>query len=322
VTRILLVKTSSMGDIVHALPVVADIHAAYPGAEVHWLVEETYSALPRMHPGVSRVIPVAFRRWRSRLMSRDTWREIEAYRHELREPHDFVIDAQGLTKSALLALPARGLRCGYAWGSGRDDFATIFYQRRLEVSLGIHAVERNRQLAAGSMGYPVPATLDYGLRVPRLDQFPELHDLGARPYAVLLHATSRPEKLWPEERWLALGVHLQAQGVRSFLPWGNAAERDRSERLANGMADAWVPPPLPLQALAALLGGARAVIGVDTGLTHLAVALGRPTVGLYCATEPGLNGVYGSPRAVNLGGMGTPPAVAKVVETLTRIALP
>ena len=321
-TRILLVKTSSMGDIVHALPVVADIHASCPGAEVHWLVEETYSALPRMHPGVSRVIVVAFRRWRSRLFRRDTWREIEAYRHQLREPHDFVIDAQGLTKSALLALPARGLRCGYAWGSGRDDFATVFYQRRLEVSLGIHAVERNRQLVAGSMGYPLPAILDYGIRAPGIEHVPELPRASGRPYAMLLHATSRPEKLWPEERWLSLGTQLRERGTRSFLPWGSAEERDRSERLAAAIPDAWVPPYLSLEALAALLGGAHAVVGVDTGLTHLAVALGRPTVGVYCATEPGLNGVYGSPTAINLGGMGTPPTVAKVVETLARIAPP
>lgn len=321
-TRILLVKTSSMGDIVHALPVVADIHAVCPEADIHWLVEEAYSAVPRMHPGVSRVITVAFRRWRNRLFELDTWREIEAYRHELREPHDFVIDAQGLTKSALLALPARGLRCGYAWGSGRDDFATILYQRRLEVSLGIHAVERNRQLVAGSMGYPVPQTIDYGIHAPRLDQVPELRDACARPYSVLLHATSRPEKLWPEERWTALGIHLQAQGLRSCLPWGSAAEHDRSARFAKAIPNAWVPPRLSLEALAALLGGAHGVIGVDTGLTHLAVALGRPTVGLYCATEPGLNGVYGSANAVNLGGMGTPPAVAKVIETLGRIAPP
>jgi len=319
-TRILLVKTSSMGDIVHALPIVADIHAACPGAEVQWLVEEAYSALPRLHPGIARVITVAFRRWRSNLFSRDTWREIGAYRHELREPHDFVIDAQGLTKSALLALPARGLRCGYAWGSGRDDFATLFYQRRVEVSLGIHAVERNRQLAAESIGYALPQRVDYGIRPPPLADLPELGELQVGPYAVLLHATSRPEKLWPEERWAALGARLEQRGVRSLLPWGGEEERLRSVRLATAIPGALVTPRLPLRALAALLGNAAFVVGVDTGLTHLAVALGRPTVGLYCATEPGLNGVYGSASAVNLGGMGTPPAADRVLETLVRIA--
>ncbi len=321
-TRILLVKTSSMGDIVHALPVVADIHGACPGAEIHWLVEESYSAVPRMHPGIARVIVVAFRRWRSQLFHRDTWREIAAYRRKLREPHDYVIDAQGLTKSALLALAARGPRCGYAWGSGRDDFATLFYQRRFEVSLGIHAVERNRELVAASIGYALPETLDYGICAPPRAEFPGLYELAAQPYAVLLHATSRPEKFWPEDRWVALGVHLQRQGIRSLLPWGGAEERARSERLAAAIPEARLPPALSLSALAALLGDAHAVVGVDTGLTHLAVALGRPTVGLYCATEPGLNGVYGKATAVNLGGMGTPPTVEKVVETLARIAPP
>jgi heptosyltransferase-1 len=273
-----------------------------------------------MHPGVARVIGVAFRRWRGNLLSRGTWREIEAYRRELREPHDYVIDAQGLTKSALLALPARGLRCGYAWGSGRDNIATLFYQRRLEVSLGIHAVERNRLLVAGSMGYALPATLDYGVRAPAPADVPEIRDLSARPYAVLLHATSRPEKLWPEERWVALGTSLEKQGIRPVLPWGSADERTRSERLAAALPHAVVPPSLSLRELAALLGGAHAVVGVDTGLTHLGVAIGRPTVGVYCATEPGLNGVYGLATAVNLGGMGTPPTAERVVETLAAIA--
>ena len=153
-TRILLVKTSSMGDIVHALPVIADIHAVRPGSEVHWLVEEPFGALPRMHPGVSRVIAVAFRRWRGRPFAAATWREVEMYRHELREPHDFVIDAQGLTKSALLALPAKGLRCGYAWGSGRDDFASVFadpdQRRRLE-SL-VHPIVRQDRATAAREG--------------------------------------------------------------------------------------------------------------------------------------------------------------------------
>jgi heptosyltransferase-1 len=321
-TRILLVKTSSLGDIVHALPVVADIHAARPGSEVHWLVEEPLGALPRMHPGVARVIPVAFRRWRGRPFAAATWREIEAYRHELREPHDFVIDAQGLTKSALLALPAKGLRCGYAWGSGRDDFASIFYQRKLKVSLGLHAVERNRLLVADALGYAVPPSLSYGIEAPATAGFPELQSVAKAPYSVLLHATSRAEKLWPEESWIALGVRLNALGMLAVLPWGDAQEFARSERLAGAIPDAWVPPKLGLEALAALLGDARTVIGVDTGLTHLAAAVGRPTVGLYCATEPGLNGVYGSPAAVNLGGMGTPPAVGKVIDTLDRIAAP
>jgi len=319
-TRVLLVKTSSMGDIVHALPVVADIHAARPGAEIHWLIEESYSALPAMHPGVARVIKVAFRRWRRNLTSRETWREIAAYRHELRAPHDYVIDAQGLTKSALLALPARGLRCGYAWGSGRDDFASLFYQRRIEVSLGIHAVDRNRQLVAESLGFSIPATLDFGIRAPDLAHFPAFRSDLRRPYAMLLHATSRAEKLWPEERWAALGRELRSREIFALLPWGNAEERSRSERLAGTIPDARVPPAVSLEALAALLGGAHAVIGVDTGLTHLGAAFGRPTIGLYCATEPGLNGVYGSPTAVNLGGMGTPPTVAKVLDTLARMA--
>jgi heptosyltransferase-1 len=154
-----------------------------------------------------------------------------------------------------------------------------------------------------------------------MEQFPELREVERRPYAVLLHATSRAEKLWPEDRWLALVRELHERGMGTILPWGSADERARSERLAQAVPEAWVPPRLRLDAFAGLLGGARAVIGVDTGLTHLAVALGRPSIGLYCATEPGLNGVFGGATAINLGGMGTPPSVLLVLGYLQRLTL-
>lgn len=313
-----------MGDIIHGLPAVADIQRVHPAAKIDWLVEESFSALPRMHPGLSSVITVAVRRWRSSLISPGTRTEIRAFRQRMAaQPYDFVIDLQGLTKSALLALAARGPRCGYAWGSGRDPFASVFYNRRIGVSLRLHAVERNRQLAAGALGYELPPVLDYGIAAPEVSRFPELlaqsGTVLARPYCALLHATSRTDKLWDEARWIALGRALHERGIGAVLPWGSTAERARSERLAAAIPDAWVPPKLALEPLSALLGRAWAVAGVDTGLTHLGVALGRPVAGIYCATEPGLNGVYGGDRAVNIGGNRAPPEVSEVLAALDRV---
>ena len=317
--RILLVKTSSLGDVLHNLPVVSDIVRHFPGAQIDWVVEESFAALPRLHPAMRNTIPVAVRRWRGKLLSAATWREIAAFRSALAaQPYDVALDTQGLLKSALLMCGAQGLRCGFDRDSAREPLAASLYQRTFTVATGQHAVERNRQLAAQALGYVLEESADYGIQPPSITRPAWLADA---PHAVLLHATSRADKLWSEANWIALGRYLREKNIRCVLPWGSEAEHARSLRLAEAIPDAIAPPRLNLNEAAALLGGARAVIGVDTGLAHLAAALGVPTVGIYTATDPALTGLYAGRCAVNLGNTGRAPDTATVIEVLQRIAI-
>ena len=305
--RFLLVKTSSLGDVIHNLPVVTDLRAHFPDAAIDWVVEEGFADIARLHPGVRRVIPVALRRWRKSLASPATWREMRALRATLQaENYDLVIDTQGLMKSALITRMARGRRCGYAASSAREPLAARFYDATFEVPGSLHAVERNRRLAALAAGYTASATPDYGIAVPPAPTF-------ASPNAVLLTATSRDDKLWPEDRWIAAGRALHQRGLSCLLPAGSATERERATRIAQAIPGAVALPPLSLPELAAQLADARIVIGVDTGLVHLAAALGRPTLALFCASDPALTGVVASTPAINLGSRGRPPSVEHVL---------
>lgn len=315
--HILLVKTSSLGDVLHNLPVASDIVRHYPDAQIDWLVEESFAALPKLHPAVRNVIPVAVRRWRSKLLSAATWREIGAFRNTLAaQPYDVAIDTQGLLKSALLMRGARGLRCGFDWHSAREPLAASFYQQTFSVAKGQHAVERNRQLVAQALGYTLEGQAEYGILAPVIARPAWLGE----PFAVLLHATSRADKLWSEPSWIALGHYLHEKNLRCVLPWGNEAEHARSLRLAEAIPGAVAPPRLSLNEAAHLLGRAQAVIGVDTGLAHLAAALGVPTVGIYTATDPALTGLYAGRCAVNLGNAGRMPDVATVIDVLQGMA--
>lgn len=316
---ILLVKTSSLGDVIHNLPVVSDIQRADPRAQVDWLVEEAFADIPRMHPGVRHTIPVALRRWRKAPLARATWREIAALRRRLEaEQYDLVIDTQGLIKSALLVTLAHGVRCGYAAEAAREPLAARFYDRNYAIPRGLHAVLRNRWLAAAAMELPPPeGEPDYGIAAPPL----AVAWLPRRPYVVLLTATSRDDKLWPEPHWLALAARLAAQGYAFVLPSGSTTERERAARLAAQMPDAVAAPPLSIAELAGLMAGAAAVVGVDTGLTHLAAALARPTVALFGASDPLLTGVHAGARALNLGTRGAPPQPDAVTAALGE-ALP
>lgn len=314
--RILLVKTSSLGDVIHNLPVVGDIRRHFPGVTVDWCVEENFAAIPALHPDVARIVLVAIRRWRKNLLNGDTWRQIAEFRRNLREnPYDLVIDTQGLLKSALFARQACGPKAGYAADSAREPLAARFYDRTFSVDRRLHAVVRNRQLAALALGYELSGEPDYGIAAPdeALPWLPE------KPYVVLLTATSRDDKLWPEARWTALGRQLAERGIAAVLPGGSPVERERAARLAASMPGAVAAPPLGIPALATVLAGSRATVGVDTGLTHLAVALAVPTVALYTATDPGLTGVLGSGFWRNLGGKAQVPTVQSVFDELQAV---
>lgn len=318
--RLLLVKTSSLGDVIHNLPIVSDIRRRYPAAHIDWCVEEGFADIVRLHPGVNGVLTVALRRWRKAIFSGATWRDIAAARARLQAaPYDLVLDTQGLLKSALIARQARGPHAGYAPDSAREPLAARFYERHYRVSRTGHAVLRNRQLAAAALDLPDDAPLDYGISSPEAArQAPAAH-AATRPYLVLLTATSRDDKLWPAADWIALGQALAARGYGAVLPGGSAPELARAARIAAAIPGALALPPSRLPALAGWLDEACAVVGVDTGLTHLAAALGRPTVALYTATEPGLTGVLGSGFYCNLGGTGLSPAPAEVLASLAGV---
>ena len=307
--RLLLVKTSSLGDVIHNLPVVTDLQRRFPGVVIDWVVEAPFADIPRLHPGVDRVLTVAVRRWRKQLTQRRTWSEMRAFRRQLRQVrYDAIIDTQGLLKSAVIASLARGPLLGYDTNSAREPLASRFYSRRFAVDRGLHAVERNRRLAAQALDFELPpGSLDYGLAVA-----PLAADWVPAAYAVLLTATSRDDKLWPEADWIGLGQRLAAQGITPVLPAGSAIERKRAARIAAAVPGAVAAPALTVRELAALIAGARLAVGVDTGLTHLAAALRVPTVAIYTATEPGLTGVLGTGFFHNLGGKNGAPALAEV----------
>ena len=312
--RILIVKTSSLGDVVHNLPVASDIRRHFPDADIDWVVEEPYAPLVGLHSAVRRVIPVALRRWRRRPLGRSTWREIGEFRRLFRTVrYDAIVDTQGLLKSALIARAAKGRHHGFDAGTAREPLAARFYDVTHHVPLSQHAVPRNRALGAAALGYRVEEPIDYGIVISGSLTQP------AQPYAVLLHGSSRRDKLWAEAAWIELGRALAARGLACVLPWGSDEERKRSERIAQDLSRAEVPPLQPLDRLAVLLGKAVAVVGVDTGLTHLAAALGRPVAAIYCGTDPSLTGVYGAPRAKNLGGPGERPSPEEALRALEAV---
>lgn len=313
--RILLVKTSSMGDVIHNLPVATDILAAHPGSEIDWVVEDTFAAIPKLHSGVRCVLEVAIRRWRGDWWQAQTRGEIGSFLEALKsESYDAVIDTQGLLKSAIVARCARGPRFGLDWKSSREPLA-LFYNRAFSVPWKMHAVERNRVLAAQSLGYTIPERIDYGISASPAS----FVWLPREPHAVLIHGTSARSKLWPDERWIDFAQRLEKNGVRTVLLWGNTEERERAEQIALPVPGAVVPPALSLTDAAFVLAGARACVGLDTGLTHLAGALQVPTVGIYSATDPAATGLYGCARAVNLGGVGAPPSTEQVYAALVQL---
>ena len=315
-TRILLVRLSSLGDVLHTFPAVTDLARAAPGTELDWVIEEAYVPLVRMHPAVSHAIPFALRRWRRSLLRAAVWRELGAFRHALRDrAYDAVIDAQGLVKSAWVADLARGRVHGYSRAAAREPLAARFYRYKYDIGPELHSVERYRRLLARVVGYTPPAAIDYGIAAPPRPPF-----APQGRYAVLLHSTARTEKLWPEASWIELGRALESRSLTCVLPWGDEAERSRAGRLAGALGQAVVAPRLSLAEAAGLIGHAAAVIGLDTGLMHLAVALRTPVVAVFCNSDPARTGPLGSGPIAVRGGLGDPPTAAAVLAALDEVA--
>jgi heptosyltransferase-1 len=310
--RVLIVKTSSMGDVVHALPAASDILDVHPSCQIDWMVEAPFADIPRLHPGVRRVLPLAWRKWRKSLFARQTIEAMAALRRELQsERYDLVLDLQGLLKSVLWGLQAHGPLAGYDRKSIREPLASWAYARRAAVPRELQAIERNRRLAAAHLGHPMPVTPPrFGIVAPE----PRAWSPPAR-CAALIPCASRAEKLWPEPCWIALGQRLVAAGLTPVVVWGNDEERARAQRIAAGCGGV-VPPFLSVADMAAVLGRARQIVGLDTGFSHLAAAFGQPTIGIYCDHEPGLVGITGPGPVASIGGKAQVPALDAVLALL------
>lgn len=287
--RVLLIKTSSLGDVIHTLPALTDAQRAMPGIQFDWVVEEGFAEIPAWHPAVVQVIPVAIRRWRRHLLQTlrsGEWRRFKARLRETR--YDLVIDAQGLLKSAWLTRYVSAPVAGLDRESAREPLASRFYDRRYAIARDQHALERVRQLFAQVLGYTVPETMaDYGL------DRNQLATSGDQPYLLFLHGTTWPSKHWPEGNWRELAERMSEFGWSIRLPWGNADEKARAERIAENLSSVSVLPKLNLGGIAKVVAGARACVAVDTGLGHLAAALDVPSISLYGPTLPGRVGAYG-----------------------------
>ena len=292
--KLLLVKTSSMGDVIHTFAAVTDALAAMPGLAIDWLVEKPFAPIARLHPGVAAVIPVETRRWRKSLVSSETRAAIADLRQGLRAArYDLVLDAQGLLKSAWLARQAGAPIAGYDRKSAREGWASLFYRKRFAVARGQHAIVRTRLLFGAALGYrPDLERLDYGLPVPS----------GSGNDAFLLHGTSWETKRWPTANWIAVAQALPARGLSPLVTFSDEAERKVALAIAAAVPKTQIIEKTGLGEIAGRLANSRLAIGVDTGLTHLAAAFGLPTVALYTATRIGLTGALGT-RTVALSAV-------------------
>ena len=326
VRRVLIVKLSSLGDVIHAMPVVADLRAALPGVCTDWVVEPGFAPLVRRVEGIGEVIDCAQRRWRKSWWTADVRREKQVFRDRLQQHrYDAVLDLQGLTKSALVARQALTTPEGLHYalgnrtdGSGWEAPTRWLADRAITLAPHIHVVDRSRQMAAEALGYAVSGPPHFGLRA-RLAPSPQARTL------VFVHGTSRDDKLWPEAHWIAFGQSLVQRGWRIALPQASEEEAQRAQRIAAGVGaascDLW--PRMGLDALVDWMGGTQGVVGVDSGLSHLAVALDLPHVQLYnfpTAWRTGPLPEHGHAHQVSVGGDRVP-ALEEVESAWQRVAV-
>ena len=328
--KILIVRVSSLGDVVHNMPMVADLLRHHPQVQIDWVVEEAYVDLVRLNRGVRNVIPIALRRWRKSLRSVQTRAELRTFGRSLRQTaYDIIFDTQGLLKTALVMRIARlapgGQRIGLGnatEGSGYESISRWLHTRSIPVGLHTHAVQRARTIAAAALDYRIDAPADFGLQPPPLSES-ATHWLLLQPYAVFFHGTARVAKQWAAENWVALGNHLAQRGLPVLLPWGSVTEQRQAHWLAERITGAVVLPALPMMDAVLLAQRAALVVGLDSGLTHIAAAYHRPTIELYCDSPRWKTEGNWSPAIINLGDAGAPPtieAVCAATDTLLDAA--
>ena len=336
--KILLVKLSSLGDVLHNLPIVWDIRKRLPDAQIDWIVEEAYVHLleplrtTNTFRRIDRIIPVAFRRWRKQLFQRNTWRDFFAMRTMLQAvAYDVVLETQGLIKSGMVCALARKSAHGLVTGlanatqhSGYEPMARRFYDESVQVPIKCHAIDRSRWVMCSAMDWPL---FDRRSEPPRfypnekIEGFSPLILEGMRlqpngkpaHYILCFHATAREAKRWPNADWVALGQTLSMQGYQLIFPWGSPAEMKTSAHLASQIPGAIVPRAFSIEEAYHLIAHTALTIGVDTGLTHLSAVLGKPTIEIYCDSPRWKTEGYWNKAAANLGDMQSPPSVDEVL---------
>lgn len=315
--KILLVRLSSMGDLIHTLPAISDLARHRPDVQLDWLCEENFADIARLHPFVKQILPMNWRKWRKNLLKTETYSFIQTLKNQLHtQQYDAVLDSQGLIKSAIFAKMANAPIWGLDKNSAREPLASCFYEKKWTVPRGQDAIWRNRQLFAQAFDYSIEnEKLNFGVKIPHLELEPNF--IPEKPYFVALHATSKDSKLWKTEHWFNLFQKIHAQnGAEIWLTWGNPTEQQRAQKMAENLPFVRVCPKLNLLQAAQLLQGAQAVIGVDTGLLHLANAVDVPVIGIYTDSDPIKTGVQVSDYAKNIGGIGQMPSVDAVWELL------
>lgn len=311
--KMLVVRTSSMGDLVHTWPALTECLGHCPNLHITWLVEEDFVALARLHPAVDEVIPVAWRRWRKYLFNHATWQEMDRLHLQLKNgTWDIIIDSQGLIKSAFLAFLARGKTVGYSWQNAREPLASLFYKENYSVDHGLCAVEKNRALFAKAFCYSVFGEPKFGLELKKYNI-----ENDKDPYIVFLHTTSQKFKQWPIEYWIDLGKKLtSSKKIDILIPWSNQEEYLRAIALSQAIPYSHLLKKLDLKEMIDIIKNAFSVFGLDTGLTHLANAFNIPLVAIYTQTDPKKTGVVETPYAINIGGVGKIPEVDAVFSAL------
>ena len=320
--RILLVKMSSMGDIIHNMPLVHDIKQHYPEAIIDWVVEEPFVELARLNPLVNCVIPVGMRRWKKALFSKNTWVEFLRFKKNLQQVHyNTVLDTQGLIKSAVIAKLANGQSYGQNSNTAREALAGRLVNRPLDIPRNLHAISRNRLVGALALNYAVDNnSVQYDIKF-NAESDSNLTDQLPQNCIMFFHSTARDAKHWPNKYWIALGQHLNTQGYTLALPWGSNIEKKRAELIAKALKDSLVLPKLSIVQLASLMRQTVACIGLDTGLTHIAVALNVPTLAIFTDThiwqagaKPSQNGC-----AITIGGKPNLPSVEECVLAFNQL---
>ena len=310
--KILIVRTSSLGDLVHMLPAISDIARHVPGASIDWIVEENFAEVPAWHPAVNEIIPVAHRRWRKSWWSPQTREERARLRKNLdARRYDVVLDMQALMKSVWLVRQTHGERHGLDRRSAREPLASFFYDVRHTVEFWQPAIIRQRKLAAATFGYEYEGEPDFGLA-----RFTE--SAQVEPYAVIMPSASRDDKLWPADNWHMVFDHLAGQGLALRLLAGNERESERARELIQGRDHAQVMPRMALGEVAQMLASARIMVGLDSGLTHLSAGLGRPTIGIYKASTPVRTPLQGPSYTASLGERGSEPSAQTVLSAIEQ----